>query len=408
MKILHVNKFFDLQGGAEAYMHELSRRQRAAGHEVHAFSTRSERNLPSKDEEYFVTRYHLDRRDGALIDLKKAMNFLWNIEAQRAFARQLDDVKPDVIHLHNIYHHLSASILAEIRRRKIPCVQTLHDYKLAAPNYGMFDHGAICERSKGGKYLNVVKHRCLGPGLLGNILAAVEMYFTKATQAYEKTVALFLSPSRFLMEKMVDWGEPKSKFRLAPNPAEIAPEAATLGGGYIVFIGRLAPEKGLESFLRAAAEIPELPIKIAGRGPEDKKLRDLVKTLGAHHVEFLGFVAPSHLEPIRRRAEALVNPSIFYENASLSILDAMGAGLPVLTTRIGGNPELVEDGVNGFLAIPNSVEDWKRILRRFLATTPEIRRHMGEAGRDKVRKRHLWNDHLKLIESYYREAGVKG
>ncbi len=408
MKILQVNKFFDLQGGAEIYMHELAKRQREAGHDVHFFSTNSERNLPTKDQEYFVTRYDLKKKHDPITSLRIAANVLWNREAKRAFARMLDDLKPDVIHLHNIYHHLSSSILSEIRARNIPCVQTLHDYKLAAPNYGMFDHGAICERSKGGKYYNVIKHRCLSPKWIYNVLIAGEMYFTKATQAYERTVSLFLCPSRFLMEKMVDWGEPKSKFRLAPNPAELSEEPASLGGGYLLFAGRLSEEKGLESLIRAAATIPELPIKIAGRGPLDEKLRALVKELGADHVEFLGFVAPSQLDPIRRRAEALVYPSVFYENASLSILESMGAGLPVLTTRIGGNPELVEDGVNGFLVIPNSIEDWKRNLRRFLATTPEIRKQMGEKGRDKISKRHLWADHLELVGKYYREVGAKG
>ena len=408
MKILHVNKFFDLHGGAEVYMHELSRRQREAGHDVHAFSTRSERNLPSKDEDYFVTRFELRQPHGVFTRLRIASKFLWNLEAQRSFARQLDHLKPDVIHIHNIYHHLSTSILSEIRKRNIPCVQTLHDYKLAAPNYGMFDHGAICERSKGGKYYMVIKHKCLSDNPIYNSLVALEMYFTKATQAYERTVNFFLAPSKFLLEKMVDWGEPKGKFRLAPNPALLADEPAPLGGGYLLFAGRLSEEKGLESLIRAAAELPEVPIKIAGRGPLDEKLRALAKELGAHHIEFLGFVAPNQLEPIRRRAEALVYPSIFYENASLSILECMGAGVPVLTTRIGGNPELVEDGINGFLAMPNSVEDWKRTLRRFLATTPEIRLKMGEAGRDKIRKRHMWGDHLDTIETAYRDAGAKG
>ena len=406
MKILHVHKFFYLHRGAEVYMHELSTRQREAGHEVHFFSTKSERNLPSRDEKYFVTRYDLAEKHGPLTSLKIACNFLWNFEAQKAFALMLDEVKPDVIHLHNIYHHLSVSILREIRKRNIPCVQTLHDYKLIAPNYPMFDHGAICERAKGGKYYQVILHRCLGSSLAGNVLAAIEMYFTKATQAYEKTVSIFLCPSRFLMEKMIDWGEPKSKFRLATNPAELAPETAVLGGGYLLFAGSFSEEKGLESFLEAACRIPELPIKLAGRGPLEGKLRALVKSKGASHIEFLGFLAPSEIKKLRQRAEAEFLPSIWYENASLSILEAMGMGLPVLTTRIGGNPELVEDGVNGFLALPNNPDDWLRTLRRFLATTPEIRKKMGEAGRAKIIKRHSWSDHLHLIEGVYREAGA--
>jgi glycosyltransferase involved in cell wall biosynthesis len=329
------------------------------------------------------------------------------MEAKRALEKMLDDLQPDVIHLHNIYHHLSSSILPVIRARHIPCVQTLHDYKLAAPNYAMFDHGAICERSKGGKYYMVIKHRCLSPKWSYNVLAAAEMYLTKGMQAYERTVNLFLCPSRFMMEKMQDWGEPKGKLRRVPNPAELSSDPATGGGGYLLFAGRLSIEKGLGSFLEAACRIPELPIKIAGRGPLENELRAFVASRGAAHIEFLGFLSQRELEPLRRRAEGFVLPSIWYENASLGILEAMAAGLPCLTTRIGGNPELVEDGVNGFLALPNSAEDWHRTLRRFQATTPEARRLMGEAGREKVRARHLWSDHIELVEACYREAGVK-
>lgn len=166
-------------------------------------------------------------------------------------------------------------------------------------------------------------------------------------------------------------------------------------------------EKGLASFIEAASRMPELPVKIAGRGPLEQDLRSLVKSRGASHIEFLGFLSHRELEPVRARAEAFVLPSIWYENASLSLLEAMGAGLPCLTTRIGGNPELVEDGVNGFLALPNNDGDWYRVLRRFQATTPEVRRKMGEASRDKIRARHLWPDHLELVERCYREAGAK-
>lgn len=408
MKILQVHKFFDLHAGAEIYMHELAKRQREAGHDVHFFSTHFERNVPSKDEQYFVTRYDLAKKHDPLTRLKIAVNFLWNLEAKRAFERELDELKPDVIHLHNIYHHLSTSILAPIRKRGIPCVQTLHDYKLAAPNYPMFDHGAPCERSKGGKYYQVILHRCLSPKFLYNALAAAEMYFTKWTQAYERTVSFFLCPSHFMKEKMEDWGEPAGKLRYVPNPTDWIEEPAVRGGGYLFFGGRLSEEKGLESFLKASIKIPELPVKIAGRGPYEEKLRALVRDSGASHIEFLGFISPAEVAKWRSRAEAEILPAIWYENASLAVLGAMAAGLPVLTTRIGGNPELVEDGVNGFLALPNDAEDWSRTLRRFLATTPEIRGQMGEAGRDRVRKRHLWKDNVALIERIYREAGARG
>lgn len=405
MRILHVNKFFDLNGGAEIYMHRLMQAQEKAGHEVHALSTRSPKNLPSKDAKHFVTRSELDRSDGAAEDLKKAARFLWNQEAKQAIEEAINEFKPEVIHLHNIYHHLSSSILTPIQKAKIPCVQTLHDYKLACPNYRMFTQGAVCERCKGGRYWEAVKNECLSSGFLPNVLAALEMGMTKARHSYERSVRLFLCPSRFMLEKMQDWGEPPGKLRYLPNPVELPTHPAPRGGGYLLYAGRLAEEKGLASFIEAVARMPEVSVKIAGRGPDEERLKSLARSKGATHVEFLGFQEPAALHKLRLYAEALVLPSIWYENASLSILEAMAEGLPCLVTRIGGNPELVEDGVHGFLAKPNDVEDWVRALRRFQAVSSDARVAMREASRVRIQERFLWSTHLKNLDEIYQEIG---
>lgn len=406
MRILHVNKFFDFHGGAEIYMHRLMRLQRAMGHEVHAFSTKSPRNVSSEDETHFVKRYDLDRRENPLKDIKKAANYLWNIEARREMQHLLDELKPDVIHIHNLYHHLSSSVLQPIRAMNIPAVQTLHDYKLACPNYKMFTKGSPCERCKTGDYWNAVRNRCLTTQWLPNVLAAMEMGMTKSRQSYERTIGLFLCPSRFMKEKMEDWGEPSGKLRYVPNPTDLPKQMAPRGGGYLAYIGRLSLEKGLEGFLRAAAHVPELPIKLVGKGPEEAHLRTLCDELGAKHVEFVGFLPPERAEEVRRRAEGIILPSIWYENASLAALEAMADGLPLLTTRIGGNPELVQDGENGFLVKPNDTDDWLRTLRRFLAASPSTLDAMADASRDRVMKRHLWSTHVEVVQSAYQEVGA--
>ena len=408
MIILHVNKFFDFNGGAEVYMHGLMRYQEALGHEVHAFSTQSIKNLPSKDERFFVKRFDLSKREGLVTQAQIAANYLWNLEAQKAFGAMLDELKPDVIHLHNIYHHISTSILAEIRKRRIACVQTLHDYKLACPNYKMFTQGSVCERCKGGNYQEAIKNKCLSTSLAPNILAAAEMVMTKTVQSYERTVSVFLCPSQFMREKMIDWGEPSGKMRLARNPTDEIVEPAVRGGGYLLYIGRLSQEKGLESFLEAACLFPSVPVKLAGRGPLEPVLRAIVEKHGAKHIEFLGFVSPEDLVAIRHRAEALVLPTLMYENCSGAILEALASGLPCLVTRVGGNPELVEEGKEGFLVRPGDIEDWTRVLHRFMATPREVRDAMGQSGRQKIQARHRWDQHALEVVEAYRDAGAKG
>lgn len=410
MKILHVNKWFTFEGGAEIYMYGLMRYQEALGHEVHVFSTRHVKNLPSEDNKYFVTRHDISERrtKNFVEDAKIASNFIWNLEAKKAFGRMLDEIGPDVIHLHNIYHHLSTSILAEIRKRKIPCVQTLHDYKLACPNYKMFTQGSPCERCKGGNYQEAIKNKCLSTSMASNILAAVEMTMTKTVQSYERTVSIFICPSGFMKEKMTDWGEPGSKMRLVRNPTDHIEEQAVRGGGYIMTASRLSEEKGLASFLEAACLFPSIPVKVAGRGPEEAKLRAIVEKHGASHIEFLGFVDPEEMKRLRYYAEAIALPTLNYENCSGAVLETLAAGLPCLATRIGGNPELVEDEKQGFLVTPGSVEDWTRVLHRFAATPKEVRDAMGKSGREKAAARHNWNDHVLQVARCYEEAGARG
>jgi len=406
MKILHVNKFFDLHGGTETYLHALMAAQREAGHEVHAFATRSSGNLPSDDAPNFVRRSDYTKSEGMVRDAQKAVAYIWNSEANTAIERVLREVKPDVVHVHNIYHHLSTSILAPIRASGIPCVQTLHDYKLACPNYKMFTEGAPCERCRGGRYTEAIAHHCLTANTGGNVLAAFEMGFTKLTQSYEKTMRFFLCPSQFMADKMAAWGEPPSKLRVLPNPIGSSDIIAERDGGYVLAVGRLSLEKGFETIVRAAAQARDVQLKIAGIGPEESKLKQLAKDLGATNVEFLGFLRKPELAEVRRHAEALLVPSIWYENASYAVLEALAEGLPIIASRIGGLPEQVEPGVNGLLAEPGNVDSWLSALNSFFLMPAEERTRLATHSRQRARERYNWTEHLKMLTNCYREAGA--
>ncbi|MFA5935824.1 MAG: glycosyltransferase [Patescibacteria group bacterium] len=405
MKILHVNKFFDLNGGAEVYMHELMRVQREAGHDVHVLSTRSPANLSSKDAPRFVARHEMGHSEGPTKDIIKAAAFFWNREAKRAMEEAIRDVKPDVIHLHNIYHHLSSSILSPIRKAGIPCVQTLHDLKLACPNYKMYTEGSPCERCKGGRYLEAVKHRCLSSGFLPNMLAAAEMGFTKVKQSYERTVHTFICPSDFMAEKMIEWGEPASKFTVVHSPVPSMDARAVRGGGYLLSVGRLSPEKGYEQLVHAARSAPDVTIKIAGTGPEEDRLRSYIDAHRMTNVELVGFKRGNDLVELYRNAEAYIACPIGYENLPLAVLDALGYGLPVLATRIGGLPEMVKDGESGFLVARGDTDAWHATLKRFSVLSSEEKTTMADAsfahGRDAFPD---WSAHEAMIRGIYEGA----
>jgi glycosyltransferase involved in cell wall biosynthesis len=133
-------------------------------------------------------------------------------------------------------------------------------------------------------------------------------------------------------------------------------------------------------------------------------LRHLARTLQARHISFLGFVPPSELAMLRATAEAVVVPSIWYENSPLSALEAMGEGVPVLASSIGGLPELIQDGREGLLASPVTVEGWVSALERFQSLPQSQLRAMGAAGRERIRTHHGWEQHLKGLQEIYQKA----
>lgn len=308
-----------------------------------------------------------------------------------------------MVHLHNIYHHLSTSILTPIRRAGVPCVQTLHDLKLACPNYRMYTEGSLCERCKGGRYWEAVKHRCLWSTFLPNVLAAAEMGFTKVRQAYERTVRTFICPSQFMADKMIEWGEPPAKFTVVRMAMERRAPASR-GGGYLLAVGRLSPEKGYEELIRVAARVPPVTIKIAGTGPLEDRLQSLIRSTKAN-VELVGYKRGEELDALYRGADAFVASPVGYENAPLSVLDALGYGLPILATKIGGLPEMVDDGVNGYVVEHGNADAWVSTLKRFSDLTDDARAHMAQESQRLGEHRYPdWQGHLAMISKAYESS----
>ena len=149
MKILLANKFLYRRAGAEVYVLDLARALERAGHQVAFFAMKDSRNIQTPWSKYFVDEIHYDRSDGLLEDVRKVGHMIWSVEAAKKFRALLADFKPDVVHLHNIYHHLSPSIVQEAKRAGIPVVQTLHDFKLICPNYRLFTKGSAFGRCQG-------------------------------------------------------------------------------------------------------------------------------------------------------------------------------------------------------------------------------------------------------------------
>ena len=378
--LLSINNYFYPRGGAEVLFLEQNRLFESAGWQVVPFAMRHPQNLPTPWAEYFPDEIEFGRSYGFATKLLHAQRVIFSLQSRRRLRQLLKRVRPRIAHAHNIYHHLSPSILPTLRKAGIPVVMTVHDLKLACPAYTMMAANKPCERCRGGRIHNVAVHRCIKGSLALSSLIMVETFVHRLLRLYDANVSRFVVPSRFVLDKLVQWGWERDRFVHIPNFVDVEQfQADRPIGKRFVYCGRLQSLKGVETLVRAAA-LATQPVTIVGGGPEERHLRTLSAELKAD-VEFLGHLSKESLAGVVQSARAIVVPSQVNENAPLALLEGYAAGRPAIGARIGGVPELVREEETGFLFPSGDVEALAAVIER-LASMPDARlEEMGAAGR---------------------------
>jgi glycosyltransferase involved in cell wall biosynthesis len=406
MKILMCNSFYYLRGGAERCFFDLSDLLRANGHEVIPFSMHHERNLPTPYSDYFLSKvdYPSLLKKGSTIPEKfyAAQRVIYSSEARQKIERLIADCKPDIAHVHGIAAEISPSILPAIKKAGIPLVQTLHDYRLICPNTNFVSQGTVCERCKRHKYYNVVLRRCKRDSLSGSILAGMELSIHKLFQLYENNVDIFITPSRFLREKLVEYGIKNKIFHL-PNFVDVDrffPEYTP--ENYFAYYGRLEKIKGVLTLLQAMKLIPDAHLYIAGRGDAEEEIKHFIAKFDLNNVTLVGHLAAEDLIPLIQHAAFTVVPSEWYENYSMSVIESLALGTPVIGSRIGGIPEQIRDGVNGLLFKPGDHEELAQKIRFMLDNRQKVI-EMGRNGRKQVESVNSPQQHYQQTIAIYHQ-----
>lgn len=404
MRILHINKFGYRKGGAESYMLDLAELQRAAGHETAVFAMAHERNEPSPYSRHYAPHVEYDPLpDGLTLKIRAGASMLWNRKAAGGLAAVIDEFRPDVAHLHNVYHQLSPSILRPLSRSGTPVVMTLHDFKLVCPTYDMLDHGRTCEACLPHSFHQAALHRCKNDSVVASGLLGFELGLHRLFGAYGG-VQRFICPSRFLEGKMRQGGLYPDRLRHLPYvvdiPDEPAPDNPT---GPFVYAGRLADQKAVDVLIDAVALVPGARVDIAGEGPERAVLEQRAAAVAPSQVRFLGHLDRAGVARTMEGARAIVLPSRWYENQPMVILEAMALGLPVIGTDLGGIPEELGGGAAGLLVGADDPHGLAAAMSRVM-NDPVAARALGDAARERAIALHAPPVHLPLLEDIYASA----
>ncbi len=397
MRILFANKFFHLKGGAETVFFQEREFLLAEGHHVIDFSMIDERNFFSPYSSYFVGNIDYHQNSGMKVRAKQAINFIHSFEAVGKLEKLISQEKPELAHLHNIYHQLSPAIIPVLKKHGVKTVLTLHDYKLVCPSYLCLNDGRICEACRGRDFWKALTHNCQN-SRAKSLLLSIEAMWHKWRDSYAG-VDIFLAPSQF-MANITACRIPAEKIHVMLNGIDVDEYRPVFNdNGYALYFGRLSREKGVETLLRAHACISrELKLKIIGTGPLEDELHDFYP-----EAEFLGYRSDEELKDLVNGAAFVVVPSEVYENCSMVVLEAMALGKPVIGSRIGGIPEQIDDGRTGLLFEMGNVEELVAKMQA-LASDSILRAAMGQAAREKLEKYYSLTRHCRQLISLYEET----
>jgi glycosyltransferase involved in cell wall biosynthesis len=357
-------------------------------------------NITSPFSKYFVSNVDFDAGKSFAKKLKFATKILYSIEAKRKLETLLNDEKPGIAHLHKIPHQISPSIIHILRKRNIPIVMTLHDYKMVCASYRLLTNGKVCEQCSEGKYYWCFINRCAKNSYIKSALNVMEMYLHHKLLHMYDLVDVFISPSKFLKRKMEEMGF-KKRIEYLPNfvntdeyvPAFDYKEKA------IYYAGRLSDEKGLSALIEAAKGV-DVKLRIMGDGP----LREELEKRKGDKTYFTGHLPRQKLKNLARQSMAMVIPSEWCENNPRSLIEAFALGKPVIGARIGGIPELIKDGETGLTFESGSVPDLKRKLNRLVSMSKREIRDMGKAARRLVEEEFSAEKHYEKLTEKYRQA----
>lgn len=384
MRILFVTNHLYPTGGDWTYVNSAVELYRSYGHEVYLFGKKDKRNLDQSYESYYVEGVTENDMCNKLVYgfniLKKN---IYSTESYKKMGKFLDSFQIDIVQLNNINIGLTPSIINAIYERGIPIVWRILDYKIICPTIYLRCDNKICEACKGGHYINCVRRRCKNGSIFDSLAVALEAWFYSYRKEYSK-VDMFSFQNDFMRNKYVEWGFDEKKTISLNNPYDVISVIPTYkNGDYVLYFGRLDRPKGVITFLETAKINKNIKYVIVGRGDDEKRIAEEIRKCKLDNVDFKGSIWGSEMEEIIESSKFVVVPSEWHEPSPYVVLQSFSHAKPVIASRMGGLPEMVTDGEDGFLFEAGNVNELAEKIKLLYFDNDKVTL-MGRNARTKV------------------------
>lgn len=395
MKVLEINKFHYSRRGADKHFIDVINLLQQKGNEVAVFSMDHPKNIGSNWSRYFLSYVGYNQNDSTLWQkFKGGVRMFFSLEAKRKINKILDDFQPDIVHIHNIYHQLSPMILFEIKKRNIPIVMTVHDFKIINPNHALYHNGKNYERCKNGKFYQCVIDKCVKNSYPKSFVAMLEAYWHEILGTYRKNIDIYVIPSEFVRNALIEWGIDENKIKVLPHFSEKNINASDNNESnnvkYALYSGSLKSNKNVQDLMDIFESLNGFKLYLAGINEDNFDLGNY------KNVKYLGHLKQTELKKYIIGSQFVISASRLPETFGLVALEANVLGKPFIGYKTGAFPEIIKNGENGFLA-SNKSELEKCVKKVF---NNEIKFDEGSTMRETVAKYSSDSYHQQLMRIF--------
>ncbi|SFS55261.1 Glycosyltransferase involved in cell wall bisynthesis [Zhouia amylolytica] len=363
MKVLQINNYHFIKGGSETVYLKTGELLEKRGHDVVYFSSLvgiDKDNLLYKSNVY-LTKGN-DFKKSVRKKVSSIISYFYSKRSYKDLKALLRKEKPDIAHLHIFYGNLSSSILKALKEESIPIVMSVHEYRMLCPVSVLYNkNGNICEKCAGGNYIPCVKYKCKNDSYLQSFIQALEAKFRDEYFDYKNFIDHFIMVSEFIYNKHIQYYpqlRDKSSKLYNFQCIDFQKVNSFLNKKVdLVYFGRLSKEKGIITLINAIRNMKDVSLRIIGDGPEYENIKELINKNDLNiRVKLIGYSSGEELWNYISEAKFVVVPSEWYENNPMTVIESQLMGIPVIGSKIGGIPEIIQNG-QGFLFKAGSEED---------------------------------------------------
>jgi glycosyltransferase involved in cell wall biosynthesis len=391
MRVLQVHNYYQQWGGEDEQTEHELRLLKSHNHTVQLYSRHN-------DE---IKNYGF---------IRKGMLFFettWSHRSYRELREIIITFKPEIVHFQNFFPLISPSAYYACSSLNVPCVQTLHNYRMMCPMGNLVRDGIPCEECRSHSLLKSIQYACYRNSRIQSASVAFMLKVHRLLKTWTQNIDGFIAVSEFSRRKFVEAGIPSHAIEVRPNFLNGDPGLGEGMRDHAIFVGRLEQQKGIQILLQAWRQLPHIPLIVIGKGPLGSWASNYVRKNNLRHITLVGFVPFDEVLEYLKRSLFLVMPSTWYETFGRTIIEAFATSTPVIASRLGAMAELVTDMRNGLLFNPGDADDLA-CKAQYLASHPLEIDRLGKAARSEFNDKYTSQAaHSRLIEIYDKVISTK-